>query len=152
MWPWMKVKANIINTWCIPVTEAVTVPSLMMITLVVSEESLARDTHTHTHTPHKVTFSYDFDNKKWNVLSKPDQKPSGCFSSGVFLFLQTLAVTSVFLSQSDSSLISASLHLVRSLSPQCRIFSSVPPKKRYRGRVDCVVDSKRRFPRAPVLR
>ena len=35
-------------------SEAVTVPSLMMMTAIVSEESLARDTHTrtlaHTHT------------------------------------------------------------------------------------------------------
>ena len=30
-------------------SEAVTVPSLMMIS-IVSEDSLARDTHTHTHT------------------------------------------------------------------------------------------------------
>ena len=38
-----------------PTSEAVTVPSLMMTTLIVSKESLARDarthacTHTHTH-------------------------------------------------------------------------------------------------------
>ena len=31
-------------------SEVVTVPSLMMVTSIVSEESLARDTHTHTHT------------------------------------------------------------------------------------------------------
>ena len=31
-------------------SETVTVPSLMMMTLIVSEESLARDTDTHTHT------------------------------------------------------------------------------------------------------
>ena len=31
-------------------TEAVTVPSLMMMTSTVSEESLVRDTHTYTHT------------------------------------------------------------------------------------------------------
>ena len=54
-------------------SEAVTVPSLMMMTSTVSEESLARDTHTDRHTPHtdrqsrfylkscKVT--YDFANK-----------------------------------------------------------------------------------------
>ena len=29
-------------------SEAVTVPSFIMITSIVSEESLARDTHTHT--------------------------------------------------------------------------------------------------------
>ena len=37
-----------------PVSEAVTMPSLMMMTSIVLEESLARDTHTdrqtHTHT------------------------------------------------------------------------------------------------------
>ena len=32
-------------------SEAVTVPSLMVMTSIVSEESLARDTHAHTH-PH----------------------------------------------------------------------------------------------------
>ena len=49
----MKVKFNIINTWCIPMSEAVHVLSSMMMTVIVSEESLARGTHTyitHTHT------------------------------------------------------------------------------------------------------
>ena len=45
----MKVKVNIINTWCILMSEAVTVPSLMMMTSLVSEESLASDRHTHRH-------------------------------------------------------------------------------------------------------
>ena len=45
----MKVKANIINTWCIIMSEAVTVPRLMMMASIVSEESLARDARTHTH-------------------------------------------------------------------------------------------------------
>ena len=31
-------------------SEAVTVPSLMMMTPIASDESLAMDTHTHTHT------------------------------------------------------------------------------------------------------
>ena len=39
----MKVKVTIINP-------AVTVPRLVMMTSIVSEESLARDTHTHTQT------------------------------------------------------------------------------------------------------
>ena len=30
--------------------EAVTVPSLIMMTLIVFEESLVRETHVHTHT------------------------------------------------------------------------------------------------------
>ena len=61
VWTWMEVKVNIINTWCILVSEAVTVPNLMMMTLIVSEESLARDTDTqtdwltHTHTPTHTT-------------------------------------------------------------------------------------------------
>ena len=52
----MKVTVNTINTWCILVSEAVTVPSMMTMALIVSEESLARDRHTdrqtdtHTHT------------------------------------------------------------------------------------------------------
>ena len=55
----MNVKVNIINYCCILMSEAVTVPNLMMMTSTVSEESIARDTdtdahkyiHTHTHTP-----------------------------------------------------------------------------------------------------
>ena len=42
----MKVKVNIINTGCILKSEAVIVPSLMMMTSTVSEESLERDRHT----------------------------------------------------------------------------------------------------------
>ena len=46
----MKVKVNIINIYCILMSEeAVTVPSLTMMTLTVSEESLVRDRHRHTH-------------------------------------------------------------------------------------------------------
>ena len=45
----MKVKVNIINMRCIPVSEAVTMLSLTMMTVTVFEESLARDTYTHTH-------------------------------------------------------------------------------------------------------
>ena len=48
VWPWMKVKVNIINTSHILISEAVTVPRLMIMTWIVSEESLARDRHTHT--------------------------------------------------------------------------------------------------------
>ena len=56
----MKVKINIINTlYCILMSEAVTVPSLMMTTSIISEDSLARDTHTHTHTrTHAHTHTY----------------------------------------------------------------------------------------------
>ena len=46
----MKVKVNIIKTGCILMSEAVTVSSLTMMTSTVYEESLARNTHTHTHT------------------------------------------------------------------------------------------------------
>ena len=56
---WLKLNVNIINTWCILMSEAVTVPSLMMMTLIVSEESFARDTHTYTHThTHTHTRTY----------------------------------------------------------------------------------------------
>ena len=42
----MKVKVNIINTWCILVAAAVSVPSWTMTASIVSDESLARDTQT----------------------------------------------------------------------------------------------------------
>ena len=46
----MKTKVNIINTWCMLMSEAVTVPSLMMTSSsTVSEELLARDRYTHRH-------------------------------------------------------------------------------------------------------
>ena len=45
----MNVKFNIINARCITMFEALTMRSLMMMTSMVSEESLARDTHTQTH-------------------------------------------------------------------------------------------------------
>ena len=54
----MKIKVNIINTQCILMSEAVTVPNLTMMTSIVSEESLARDRHntgTHTGTSHRHT-------------------------------------------------------------------------------------------------
>ena len=38
LWPWMKVKVNTINMWCILLSEAFTVPGLTMMT------------HTHTQT------------------------------------------------------------------------------------------------------
>ena len=44
----MKITANVINTLCISMYEAVTVPSLMMMTSIVSEELLVRNTHTDT--------------------------------------------------------------------------------------------------------
>ena len=53
---WMKVKVNIINVWCMLMSEAVTMPILTM-TLILSEESLARDTHTHIHA-HALTHSH----------------------------------------------------------------------------------------------
>ena len=43
----MKVKVNIMNMSYIPMPEAVTVPSVMMMTLIVSEDWLGRDRHTH---------------------------------------------------------------------------------------------------------
>ena len=44
----MKVDVNIIYTSCILVSKAVSMPRLMVMTLLVSEESLARDTDTDT--------------------------------------------------------------------------------------------------------
>ena len=55
----MKVKVNRINTSCIPMSEAVTMPNVTMITSVVSEESLARDTHARdTHLDYKHTYTH----------------------------------------------------------------------------------------------
>ena len=47
----LKVEVSIMNTRCISMSEAVTVPSLMMVTSIVSEESLREGrAHTHIHT------------------------------------------------------------------------------------------------------
>ena len=54
-----------------PMSEAVTVPRLTMMTSIVSEESLARDTHAQTHDTDTVSVIflkickviYDFANK-----------------------------------------------------------------------------------------
>ena len=43
----LKNTVNIINTWCILRSEIV---NMTIMTVTVSEESLARDRHTHTHT------------------------------------------------------------------------------------------------------
>ena len=57
----MKINVNIINRLCITISEAVTVPTLMM-TLIVSEESLARDRQTHTRArAHTHTHAHGFD-------------------------------------------------------------------------------------------
>ena len=53
----MKVRVNIINTRCIIMSEAVTVPSLTMMTSTVSEASLARDTQTHRLGSSKLKFA-----------------------------------------------------------------------------------------------
>ena len=45
-----SIKVNIINTGCITMSEVVIMPSLLMTTSIVSEESLARDAHTDKHT------------------------------------------------------------------------------------------------------
>ena len=50
VWPWMKVRVNIINTWCISMSEAVTTSSLIMVTSIVSKKSLARDRQTGRQT------------------------------------------------------------------------------------------------------
>ena len=69
VWPRIKVKVTLINTWCIIMSEAVSVPCLTMMTSTVSEKSPARDTHTHAHThinTHMthVAIAYDFANRK----------------------------------------------------------------------------------------
>ena len=46
----MKVKVSIINKRCITMSEAVTMPSLTMVTLTVSDKSLAKDRQTDTDT------------------------------------------------------------------------------------------------------
>ena len=56
-----KVKVNIINMRCILKSGAVTVLSLMMMALKETEESLARDGQTNTHTHrHGVIYSNFF--------------------------------------------------------------------------------------------
>ena len=50
VWPWSQVKVMLIITWCIRMFEAVPVPSVMMMTSIIFEESLARDRQTHTDT------------------------------------------------------------------------------------------------------
>ena len=51
MWPWMKVKVNyIINTWCILITESVTVSNVIAIASLVSDIWLATEIQPHTHT------------------------------------------------------------------------------------------------------
>ena len=46
----MKVEVNIMNTGCIPMTEAATVSTLTVIASLISEIDRQQDTHTHTHT------------------------------------------------------------------------------------------------------
>ena len=41
-------------------SETVTMPSLMMMTSIISEELLARDTHTDTHTDFGLVFGLGF--------------------------------------------------------------------------------------------
>ena len=59
----MKVKVNI-NTRCILMSQAVTEPSLTVVTSTVFEESLARDTHAHTHIVSVLYVKVCFANKK----------------------------------------------------------------------------------------
>ena len=53
----MKVKVNIINTWCITMSEAVTMPSLMMMTSLFPRNRL-RGTHKQTHTDTYIDIEY----------------------------------------------------------------------------------------------
>ena len=45
----MKVKVNIISMWCMKMSKAVILPSFMMVTSLLPEESLARDPHADTY-------------------------------------------------------------------------------------------------------
>ena len=45
----MKVKVNVINTWCIVMVDAVTVSNLIVIVSLVSEIWLATDRQTDRH-------------------------------------------------------------------------------------------------------
>ena len=63
------MRVNIINT------EAVTVPSLMMMTSIVSEESLARDKHAYPHRHSLVCVNFFFFFKKHP--KKPEQQQDG---------------------------------------------------------------------------
>ena len=56
----MKVKVNIIKTWCSLMSEAVIVPSLTIVTVIVTEESLARDTYRHIATQTRSRFYVKF--------------------------------------------------------------------------------------------
>ena len=48
LWPTTKVEGNIINMWCITMSEAVTVPSLMMTLIVFQWIACEGPTPTHT--------------------------------------------------------------------------------------------------------
>ena len=54
----VKVKKNCIATCCILITEAVTVPSVMMMTSVVSEVSLVVDRQTDEQTDRQMTWPH----------------------------------------------------------------------------------------------
>ena len=63
----MEVKVTIINTCCIFVSEAVTLPCLTMMTLIASEKSLARYViQTHRHGLVYLDFSKSFKTKQKN--------------------------------------------------------------------------------------
>ena len=58
VWPRMKVKVHIIDKWCILMSEAITLPSLMMMALIVSEESLVRDRHRHIDSGSSILYFF----------------------------------------------------------------------------------------------
>ena len=82
---WPSLKVTIMSTWCILMSETVTVPSSIMMTSIVSEESRARDTRTQTHTQthtHGQTglsmlkFAHKKKRKKEKKERKKDRKPA----------------------------------------------------------------------------
>ena len=73
VWSWMEFKVQIMNTWCILVTEAVTASNLITIVSLVSEIWRTTDRHTHTdrlkHTDYldssMLSFSKSFPKSLW---------------------------------------------------------------------------------------
>ena len=86
----MEVAVNMLNTGCILMSAVVTVPSLMMMTLIVSEESLvARDRHTDRHTDFSLVYCKtllkvvcDFEMK----TNRPSLSPGECRASASCLW------------------------------------------------------------------
>ena len=73
VWPWMKVKVNIIDTWCIAISEAVNRLRLMVMASILFPRNRLRGTdrqadrqrHTQARIESSIlNFFKDFENKK----------------------------------------------------------------------------------------